>query len=71
MERRLPASMAEAIVRQNLIGRVGTPEDVAHAVMFLASDRASFITGQTLCVDGGLLSHMPQAADVAAALGLS
>ncbi len=33
--------------------RIGTPEDVAGAVMFLASDKASFITGQTLGVDGG------------------
>jgi len=36
------------------LGRPGTPEDVAHAVTFLASDLASYITGQTLTVDGGL-----------------
>lgn len=34
-------------------GRFGTPEDVAHAVVFLASDKASFITGQKLAVNGG------------------
>jgi NAD(P)-dependent dehydrogenase (short-subunit alcohol dehydrogenase family) len=39
------------------LGRIGTPLDVAHAVMFLASERASFITAQTLWVDGGLFSH--------------
>lgn len=35
------------------VGRLGTPEDIAPAVAFLASDRASFITGQTLSVNGG------------------
>lgn len=38
------------------IGRTGTPADIANAVLFLASDAASFITGQTLVVDGGMLT---------------
>lgn len=37
------------------LGRLGKPEDVANAVCFLSSDKASFITGQTLYVDGGLV----------------
>jgi 3-oxoacyl-[acyl-carrier protein] reductase len=37
------------------LGRVGTPDDVAHAVSFLASDAASYITGHVLNVNGGLL----------------
>jgi NAD(P)-dependent dehydrogenase (short-subunit alcohol dehydrogenase family) len=38
------------------VGRVGTPEDVAHAVAFLASDEAAFVTAQTIMVDGGLFT---------------
>jgi len=37
------------------LGRVGTPEDVANAVAFLASDEASYITGHVLNVNGGML----------------
>jgi 3-oxoacyl-[acyl-carrier protein] reductase len=37
------------------LGRVGTPEDVANAVSFLASDEASYITGHVLNVNGGML----------------
>lgn len=41
------------ISRANALGRIGTPDEVANAVVFLASDEASFITGTTLSVDGG------------------
>jgi 3-oxoacyl-[acyl-carrier protein] reductase len=37
------------------LGRFGTPEDVANAVAFLASEEAAYITGQVLAVDGGLV----------------
>ena len=40
-----------------LTPRLGVPEDVAHMVIYLASDKSTFITGQTLFVDGGSLAH--------------
>ena len=45
----------EAFRRQTPLGRLGTPQDVANAVVFLASEEASFITGEILDVNGGLL----------------
>jgi NAD(P)-dependent dehydrogenase (short-subunit alcohol dehydrogenase family) len=48
--------MVEDWGKMHPIGRVGTPEDVAELIAFLASDRASFITGGEYKVDGGLLS---------------
>jgi NAD(P)-dependent dehydrogenase (short-subunit alcohol dehydrogenase family) len=47
----------------SLVGRVGTLEDVAYCVLYLASDEASFITGQVITVDGGALYHQPEYAD--------
>ena len=44
-----------AFARRTPLGRLGTPQDVAGAVVFLASDEASFITGEILDVNGGLL----------------
>ncbi len=45
----------KAIVANTPLGRMGTPEEVAWAVLFLAAERSGFITGQVLTVDGGLV----------------
>ncbi len=50
----LPEKAREALLSRVPMGRAGTPEEVAHAVVFLASDRASYITGTVLHVNGGL-----------------
>ncbi|MBE9543299.1 MAG: 3-oxoacyl-[acyl-carrier-protein] reductase [Proteobacteria bacterium] len=50
----LPDKAKEAMVNQIPLGRVGTPEDIAAAVVFLASDQAAYITGQVLHISGGM-----------------
>ena len=54
----MTAAMTDAAKEATLasipLQRLGAPEDVAHAVAFLASDEAAYVTGQVLCVDGGM-----------------
>ena len=54
MTRSLPEAAREAFLSQVHVKRMGLPADVATAVLFLASEEASYITGQVLAVDGGL-----------------
>jgi NAD(P)-dependent dehydrogenase (short-subunit alcohol dehydrogenase family) len=49
--------LREALVALHPIGRAGKPEEIANAVVWLLSDRASFVTGHTLLVDGGMVGR--------------
>jgi 3-oxoacyl-[acyl-carrier protein] reductase len=55
MVEKMPKDKVEAIVRSTALNRMGKPEDVAWAVLFLASQQAGYITGQTIVVDGGIV----------------
>ena len=53
MVRVLGRETREMLVEETPLGRLGTPEDIAHAVAFFAEERSSFLTGQVLTADGG------------------
>ena len=55
LTRDLAQEWQDRITEQTPLGRFGTPEEIANAVAFLASDEAAYITGQVLGVDGGLV----------------
>jgi 3-oxoacyl-[acyl-carrier protein] reductase len=54
MTRALAAGQSANWTSQIPLGRLGTPEDVANTVCFLASDEAAYITGQVVAVNGGM-----------------
>ena len=51
----LPENVKEQILGQVPVGRFGEPEEIAEVVAFLAGDRAAYVTGQTIAVDGGMV----------------
>lgn len=53
----IPLERRKALVEQTALKRLGTPDEVAAVTLFLLSDAASYIQGQTLLVDGGLIHH--------------
>jgi NAD(P)-dependent dehydrogenase (short-subunit alcohol dehydrogenase family) len=61
--KKLPV-LAETIRRHVVTPRLGIPEDIAALAAFLAADESAYITGQTICCDGGHLAHQPQIADM-------
>jgi NAD(P)-dependent dehydrogenase (short-subunit alcohol dehydrogenase family) len=60
-----PDGPGAMMLRHHLTPRLGRPEDIANAALFLASDESEFITGQLICVDGGSTSVAPFNADMA------
>jgi 3-oxoacyl-[acyl-carrier protein] reductase len=55
MTRAMPEPVLQGMVARTPVGRLGAPEDIAYAYLFLASDAAGFINGAVLSVDGGLV----------------
>jgi 3-oxoacyl-[acyl-carrier protein] reductase len=50
----VPEELLDGFAKQTMIGRLGQPEEIANAALFLASDEASYVTGHTLSVNGGM-----------------
>ena len=54
MTNAIPEKIKDEMLKNIPLGRFGNPEDVANAVMFFVSEDAAYITGQVICVDGGM-----------------
>jgi NAD(P)-dependent dehydrogenase (short-subunit alcohol dehydrogenase family) len=60
----------DIMLANHLTPRLGAPLDIANAVLFLASDESTFVTGQIIGVDGGLLAHAPYFSEMTARFGV-
>ena len=56
MVKNLPKEIIEPLIKTIPLGRIGTPEDIANGFLFLASDLASYVTGEILSIDGAARS---------------
>jgi len=54
MLKTVPQELLDSFAAKTMLGRLGQPEEIAKAALFLASDEASYVTGQTLAVNGGM-----------------
>ena len=63
-----PGQILQEWGKTHPIGRIGVPEDIANVVVFLASDKASFMTGEYVCVDGGYMALGAWAGEAGAAV---
>jgi 3-oxoacyl-[acyl-carrier protein] reductase len=54
MTKALPEEQREALLKQIPLNRLGTAEEIAHVVAFLASPNAAYITGETIHINGGM-----------------
>lgn len=54
MMKTIPENLLKEFASKTMLGRLGQPEEIANAALFLASDESSYVTGQTLAVNGGM-----------------
>ena len=52
-----PAALRREIEARHVMDRLGTPEEIAYGILYLASDESSFVTGSVLTVDGGMTAR--------------
>ena len=65
----LPPQLHRIVAGETLTPYLGIPQDIAHAVAFLASDDARYVTGHNLVVDGGTVAHVPGFAQLSEMMG--